>query len=284
MKLVDAKNVILEGIQGQIGQEQFDKNFNLSPPDRDDGKFFFLGKPARIIAPFSGFFVNIDTNWFTEGTDLPIISGGPFHWVFFSICAHGQNEITDYYICDYLKLRSFVLSFNSEVNDHRDHKDWRGQINVESPNLGYFRWGDEEKNDRSIEDRFITLNNISDLIEVQPTTFEGYLSELDNGIEDSMVLSNEERLARLSIADKKPKSIVVQTTNYRRNPDVIVEVLSRANGICENCDKPAPFIRRRDGTPYLEVHHIIQLSKGGNDTINNAVAICPNCHRELHFG
>jgi len=61
-------------------------------------------------------------------------------------------------------------------------------------------------------------------------------------------------------------------------------VLSRANGICENCDKPAPFIRRRDGTPYLEVHHIIQLSKGGNDTINNAVAICPNCHRELHFG
>jgi 5-methylcytosine-specific restriction protein A len=177
-----------------------------------------------------------------------------------------------------------VLSATSEVNDHRDHKDWRGQINVESPNLGYFRWGDEEKNDRSIEDRFITLNNISDLIEVQPTTFEGYLSVLDNGIEDSMVLSNEERLARLSIADKKPKSIVVQTTNYRRNPDVIVEVLSRANGICENCDKPAPFIRRRDGTPYLEVHHIIQLSKGGNDTINNAVAICPNCHRELHFG
>lgn len=26
------------------------------------------------------------------------------------------------------------------------------------------------------------------------------------------------------------------------------------------------------------------LSDGGSDTTNNAVAICPNCHRELHYG
>ena len=37
-----------------------------------------------------------------------------------------------------------------------------------------------------------------------------------------------------------------------------------------------------DGTHYLEVHHIDQLAKGGADTVENAVALCPNCHRKMH--
>jgi len=44
------------------------------------------------------------------------------------------------------------------------------------------------------------------------------------------------------------------------------------------------FIRKKDNTPYLEVHHKIQLAEGGEDSIENAIAVCPNCHRELHFG
>ncbi|GAA0237082.1 HNH endonuclease [Metaclostridioides mangenotii] len=36
---------------------------------------------------------------------------------------------------------------------------------------------------------------------------------------------------------------------------------------------------------YLEVqvHHIIWLSKGGNDDIDNTVALCPNCHKKMHI-
>jgi len=48
--------------------------------------------------------------------------------------------------------------------------------------------------------------------------------------------------------------------------------------------KPAPFLRKKDQSPYLEVHHMIQLADGGEDTTENAVALCPNCHRQLHFG
>ena len=32
----------------------------------------------------------------------------------------------------------------------------------------------------------------------------------------------------------------------------------------------------------MEVHHIKQLAKGGEDTLRNAVALCPNCHRKMH--
>ncbi|MEC8841576.1 MAG: HNH endonuclease [Candidatus Poribacteria bacterium] len=34
----------------------------------------------------------------------------------------------------------------------------------------------------------------------------------------------------------------------------------------------------------MEIHHLRQLANGGSDTIQNAVVVCPNCHREFHFG
>jgi 5-methylcytosine-specific restriction enzyme A len=39
-----------------------------------------------------------------------------------------------------------------------------------------------------------------------------------------------------------------------------------------------------DGTPFLEVHHLRTLADGGSDRVSNAVALCPNCHRQMHYG
>jgi 5-methylcytosine-specific restriction protein A len=32
----------------------------------------------------------------------------------------------------------------------------------------------------------------------------------------------------------------------------------------------------------LQIHHIVPRSKGGADTIDNLVALCPNCHCTIH--
>ncbi|HBX65846.1 MAG: hypothetical protein CL670_10405 [Balneola sp.] len=92
------------------------------------------------------------------------------------------------------------------------------------------------------------------------------------------------RYERIANAEKRPKRQRVYSYTYRRNPDIIVEALKRADGFCENCKKPAPFHRASDGTPFLEVHHIKSLSDGGEDTLENVVALCPNCHRKKHYG
>jgi 5-methylcytosine-specific restriction protein A len=94
----------------------------------------------------------------------------------------------------------------------------------------------------------------------------------------------QQRLARLAKAPKKPKTIRTVSTAFARNPDVIAEVLFQAKGHCAGCKKPAPFVSKATGDGYLEVHHITQLAKGGDDTVENAWALCPNCHREKHFG
>ena len=108
------------------------------------------------------------------------------------------------------------------------------------------------------------------------------LFEIDLDI--SKKSSVEERRKRLKLAPRKPEKIQVITTTYKRNSDVVIEVLERANGYCEMCSSKAPFIRSKDNTPYLEVHHRIQLAIGGDDTVENALALCPNCHRYKHFG
>lgn len=65
---------------------------------------------------------------------------------------------------------------------------------------------------------------------------------------------------------------------------MVAEVLYRANGHCENCKSAAPFLRDLDNSPYLEVHHKKTLADGGDDTVENAIALCPNCHRKAHYG
>lgn len=107
---------------------------------------------------------------------------------------------------------------------------------------------------------------------------------LQSEVRKSLNGTSAARHERLAAASKLPESIQVISRAYRRNPDVIAEVLIRANGVCELCQAPAPFIRAADDTPYLEVHHRVMLSAGGEDTVDNATALCPNCHRKFHFG
>ena len=98
------------------------------------------------------------------------------------------------------------------------------------------------------------------------------------------IIDSEARRKRLSVTQTKPKINIVQITSFERNPDVVAEVLERASGICECCKKNAPFFKKSDGTPYLEVHHKIPLALGGEDSVENAEALCPNCHRKTHYG
>jgi len=85
------------------------------------------------------------------------------------------------------------------------------------------------------------------------------------------------------IGNRSPKVTPTDVTLFQRDAMVKAWVLQQANGKCEACEKSAPFYGT-DGTPYLEVHHVRQLADNGSDTVTNAVALCPNCHRELHYG
>lgn len=70
-------------------------------------------------------------------------------------------------------------------------------------------------------------------------------------------------------------------TVYQRSEAVRAYVLRRAEGVCEGCGQPAPFVTPA-GRPYLEPHHTRRLSDGGPDHPRFVIALCPTCHRRAH--
>ncbi len=74
---------------------------------------------------------------------------------------------------------------------------------------------------------------------------------------------------------------VSHTIVYSRSVHIREFARRVSNGVCQLCDEDAPF-QDKLGQAFLEVHHIHYLSKGGSDSIDNVVALCPNCHRRIH--
>lgn len=97
----------------------------------------------------------------------------------------------------------------------------------------------------------------------------------------TLTIDQLREIAKRHSADN-PEQREVTTKQYKRSPYIAELAKREANGICQLCGMDAPFITN-EGRPYLETHHIVWLSAGGADTIENTVAVCPNCHKRLHI-
>lgn len=80
-----------------------------------------------------------------------------------------------------------------------------------------------------------------------------------------------------------PPKTMSGVAQFVRCPLVRAWTLDRAQGRCECCGAEAPFMDD-EGEAFLESHHVKWLAQGGDDTPENAAAVCPNCHRMLHHG
>ncbi|HEY3823135.1 MAG TPA: HNH endonuclease signature motif containing protein [Bryobacteraceae bacterium] len=95
-----------------------------------------------------------------------------------------------------------------------------------------------------------------------------YIGENDNAIDD----------LGADVPDRKKSEV----WSYARDPRVRELVLRRSKGRREFCG--ALGFLKPDGSRYLESHHIIALANDGADRTTNVIALCPNDHREAHFG
>ncbi|MGF2410772.1 HNH endonuclease [Ferruginibacter sp.] len=120
--------------------------------------------------------------------------------------------------------------------------------------------------------------------EIETPNYSEFVRLEQANLTKAQKLTQDERLEILKTINAKPTKTTVNQTVFIRSQIVVAVVLYRADGKCEKCKCNAPFLRDIDNTPYLEVHHIVTLAEGGDDTIENAIALCPNCHRQAHYG
>jgi 5-methylcytosine-specific restriction protein A len=110
--------------------------------------------------------------------------------------------------------------------------------------------------------------------------------DIDTGIRslDDVPLSELRRQVEASVSGKRTVSTESNArTTYPRSEVVKRYALRVADGVCQGCSNEAPFVST-SGEPFLEVHHLHRRSDGGADNPDNVIALCPNCHRRVHYG
>jgi 5-methylcytosine-specific restriction enzyme A len=112
--------------------------------------------------------------------------------------------------------------------------------------------------------------------DLEPTPDNDQLQERTERVQKIINLKDQPAGQRI------PKKTESSTSIYYRDPVVRAWILKNANGKCEACGSDAPFLLP-GSVPFLEVHHMIPLASGGPDTIDNTIAVCPNCHRRVHL-
>lgn len=110
---------------------------------------------------------------------------------------------------------------------------------------------------------------------------ESLIDDLNNLNKKKAAKMSDEELKKRAERSNKGGTRRYTGKSYIRNEFVSEYVKRRANGACDLCAEKAPFTDK-NGKPYLESHHVKWLSNGGSDSIDNCVALCPNCHRKIH--
>lgn len=229
------------------------------------------GGPARAFLPFNGH----------AGTYRYGYKAAPSTGRYFDALRDIQQS--------FIENEHQVFVVNSGKKEEKQHRArWRHGIKTGSPllgpTMGWVRVPVDRLDKVTGSDLEKALSAAgSELAEFPGAYVEPILCDSAESLEyEASKLFRESTLGKPS-GQAAPARQVRATEQFVRDAAVVAYVLKDAGGNCECCVQPAPFTKP-NGLPYLEVHHVKRLASGGSDKISNAVAVCPNCHRELHHG
>ena len=137
---------------------------------------------------------------------------------------------------------------------------------------------------RTVMEKMLPMKGVPRLIDahsfvwvIQEDRFIDWIPDVEQAIQ---IEGTSEAYIQSVVSGTHGRRSVISSA-FIRSAEVVKITRKRANGICQYCNRPAPF-RDKKGEPYLEVHHVIWLSRGGEDSTANTVALCPNCHTRMH--
>lgn len=157
----------------------------------------------------------------------------------------------------------------------------------------YGKWSGGTKVDREVyeefnEDRerlnFVVAKIKEELLENFVYYEDAILSFNEEEAKEIERLKKEGWLIAEKVGNLTPSIHYFTTKRHDRIPTVSAITKLRADFKCEiqGCNYE-PFVGLYD-LPYVEVHHISRLADGGEDTLKNTACLCPNHHKEIHFG
>lgn len=126
---------------------------------------------------------------------------------------------------------------------------------------------------------------------------EDYKNKVTDAIEDKEYIEAVNKITEsdsgIKVLRDKPvaakKAVSRHAHIYVRDPIVAANALCNADYKCEVCAEHETFIRKSNGKPYTEPHHLVPIKCQSQfdvslDVENNIVSLCSNCHNRIHYG
>lgn len=199
------------------------------------------------------------------------------------------------------KYKCLVLDSNVKLSDIDTNEDKQYYLKPETlvSTQTYMRIKLIKEGNVSIKDIIQNVENIGAAPQNQISLKKNYLDFLSEHFEAKISIMPS--LADLDDEEKdtidQPISSVPAEERTRENVTYIPRneqtkkiALSKSNNKCGNDACNHELFRKKNGEVYLEVHHLIPIAAykdfpGVNiDIPENAICLCPSCHREIHFG
>ncbi|WP_323030740.1 HNH endonuclease signature motif containing protein [Brachymonas denitrificans] len=141
----------------------------------------------------------------------------------------------------------------------------------------------------NIHQRFLGINGMENFCLAEgPAQFEIQFNQSEEEATTSTELNylNNQILERIQSIDKEnfenpPKNISALAKIYERDR-VLTRLIKLIRG--NKCQICGFSFKTKSSEDYSECHHLEHLANGGLDVSKNMLVLCPNHHRQAHFG
>ena len=124
---------------------------------------------------------------------------------------------------------------------------------------------------------------ISDYLQIENFENELEQHEIENSVEIGLEEINKEKLYEklIDFEKNKPEKIEINGKTYKRHNYLMAMVKKYRDYKCQFC---STTILKANGEYYIEACHIKPKAKGGKDSLDNILILCPNCHKLFDYG
>ena len=171
-----------------------------------------------------------------------------------------------------------------------DHKVFKNRVPIYHPDNVFYESIDYQKVrnkpspawQNSI--RKISQKAFDEIMEAAECDYTNILTAMSN------VEGEENDLKALTMMNDKYRNLVPEqrsmfvNAHLDRGSSIVRAVKNLLGAKCQICGYEG--FEKLDGNKYIEAHHLSQLAllSPGSLCTDNIILVCPNCHREIHYG
>lgn len=272
-KLVDFfYDFVSEGGRVQSGGDRTKNRFRNTAEENIDRFRRFVLKPFQVEFSLE--------DWFMQLDDYPGFGVG-IATIYLNRVDYGKYPIMNNKTLKALSRLGYKISSSKNWTNYRLVKKYQDHLINDFPTLQNYYKAD------ALNHFLVAVYQgqelLSDYLQIENFENEIEQHEIEKNVEISSEETNKQELYErlIECANDKSEIITINGKTYKRH-NYLMTLIKKYRGYkCQFC---STTILKANGGYYIEACHIKPKAKGGKDSLDNILILCPNCHKLFDYG